>query len=128
MKRLFHPNELSEEVLFDRDHKEVPNTNPQQFIAKFTDFSDRKISPLIEEIVASDERIAWCAASDDTAYIATNIKKVSQPQGDDPVWKMANCRNHRYFHDLTGARVGKNQGLYCCKLIREIWGAGFSFL
>ena len=117
-------NELTEEDLFDREHELVPNTDPQQFIAKFTDFSDQKISPLIEEIVSSDERIAWCAATDNTAYIATNIKKVSQPQGDDPVWNMANCRNHRYFRDLTGTRVAKNQEPLLLQTYQRDMGGG----
>ena len=116
--------EISIEDLFDRTHQPVPNTDPQQYIAKFTDLSDQRLSPLIEDIVASDDRIAWCAATDDTAYIATNIKKVSQPQGDDPVWNMANCRNHRYFKDLTGSRVGKNKEPYFLQTYQRDMGGG----
>ncbi len=99
---------LSVSDLFDRDHKLVEGTDPAQHIAKFTAFFDQHISPLIEEIVASDERIAWCAAIDNTAYIPTNIKKVSQPQGDDPI-EQANSRNHRYFDDCISKRAAMNQ-------------------
>lgn len=117
-------NVLTEADLFDRDHQSVPNTDPEQFIAKFTEFCDTKVSPLIEEIVASDERIAWCAAIDDTAYIPTNIKKVSQPQGDDPVWNMANSRNHRYFNDLTGTRASVNQEPLLLQTYQRDMGGG----
>lgn len=117
-------NVLSEADLFDRDHESVPNTDPEQFIAKFTDFSDQNISPLIEEIVVSDDRIAWCAAIDDTAYIPTNIRKVSQPQGDDPIWNMANCRNHRYFADMTGSRAAQNQNPLLLQTYQRDMGGG----
>jgi len=116
--------ELTENDFFDRDHVAVPNTDPEQFIAKFTEFNDKQVSPLIEEIVASDVRIAWCAAIDDTAYIPTNIKKVSQPQGDDPVWNMANCRNHRYFNDLTGVRASENQEPLLLQTYQRDMGGG----
>lgn len=116
--------ELSESELFCRDHAEVPGSNPAQYIAKFTGFFDHHVQPIIEEIVASDERIAWCAAIDDTAYIPTNIKKVSQPQGDDPVWNMANCRNHRYFDDPTGSRAAKNMEPYLLQTYQRDMGGG----
>ena len=115
---------LSVSDLFDRDHKLVEGTDPAQHIAKFTAFFDQHISPLIEEIVASDERIAWCAAIDNTAYIPTNIKKVSQPQGDDPVWNMANSRNHRYFDDRTGKRAAMNQEPLLLQTYQRDMGGG----
>lgn len=116
--------DITEAALLDRNHEEVPNTNPKQYIAKFTDFFDKNIQGLIEEIVASDERIAWCAPIDDTAYIPTNIKKVSQPQGNDPVWNMANCRNHRYFDDPAGAKAAKNTAPYLLQTYQRDMGGG----
>ena len=115
---------LSMADLFDRDHKLVEGSDPAQHIAKFTAFFDQQLSPLIEEIVASDERIAWCAAIDNTAYIPTNIKKVSKPQSDDPVWNMANCRNHRYFDDRTGKRASVNQAPLLLQTYQRDMGGG----
>lgn len=116
--------EITEDDLFDRNHELVPGTDPEQFIAKFTELCDQRLSPMIEDIVASDDRIAWCAAIDDTAYIPTNIKKVSQPQGDDPVWNMANSRNHRYFNDLTGIRASANQEPLLLQTYQRDMGGG----
>lgn len=115
---------LTQQDIFDRDHEELPGTNPPQFIAKFTRFCDENVSPLIEEIVGSDERIAWCAAIDDTAYIPTNIKAVSLQQGDDPVWNMANCRNHRYFNDRTGSNAAVNKEPYLLQTYQRDMGGG----
>lgn len=116
--------QIRESELFDRNHQEVPGTDPMQHIAKFTSFFDNNLQDLIEEIVASDERIVWCAAIDDTAYIPSNIKKVSQPQGDDPVWNAANCRNHRYFDDPTGSRASRNTEPYLLQTYQRDMGGG----
>ncbi|MBD8891607.1 methyl-accepting chemotaxis protein [Roseibium litorale] len=100
--------ELSEADLFDRKHTLIQGSNPPQYLARFSKFNDTHVSPLIEEIVASDPRIAWCASIDDTAYVSTNTRAVSKPQGKDVAWNIANCRNHRYFDDRTGMRSAKN--------------------
>ncbi len=112
------------EDLFDRNHQEIAGSNPPQHLAKYSSFIDQNIQPLIEEIVASHEQIAWCAVIDDTAYISTNILAVSKPQGDDPIWNMANCRNHRYFPDRAAKRSGTNQEPLLLQTYRRDMGGG----
>jgi len=116
--------ELTEEELFDRNHSEVPGSNPPQHLAKFSKFNDTHVSPIIEDIVAGDERIAWCASIDDTAYISTNTKAVSKPQGEDIAWNIANCRNHRYFDDRTGMRAAKNRDPLLLQTYQRDMGGG----
>ncbi|POF30470.1 methyl-accepting chemotaxis protein [Roseibium marinum] len=116
--------ELTEEELFDRNHTEVPGSNPPQHLARFSRFNDAHVSPIIEEIVASDKRIAWCASIDDTAYISTNTKAVSKPQGKDVEWNIANCRNHRYFDDRTGLRAAKNRDPLLLQTYQRDMGRG----
>jgi methyl-accepting chemotaxis protein len=116
--------ELTEDDLFDRNHSEIPGSNPPQHLARFSKFNDTHVSPIIEEIVAGDERIAWCASIDDTAYISTNTKAVSKPQGDDVEWNIANCRNHRYFDDRTGLRAAKNRDPLLLQTYQRDMGGG----
>ena len=116
--------QVSMEDLFDRNHQEIAGSNPPQHLAKHSNFIDQNIQPLIEEIVASHEQIAWCAAIDDTAYISANILAVSKPQGDDPIWNMANCRNHRYFPDRAAKRSGANQEPLLLQTYRRDMGGG----
>ncbi len=115
---------ISEAELFDRNHEEVPGTDPVQHIAKFSKFVDQTFQDLIEDVVSTDERIKWCALIDDTAYISANILAVSKPQGSDPVWNTANCRNHRYFLDLTGRRSGMNQEPLLLQTYQRDMGGG----
>jgi len=110
--------------LFDRDHAEIAGTNPLQHLAKHSKFIDEHVQPVIEDVVAGDERIAWCAMIDDTAYITANILAVSKPQGDDPVWNMANCRNHRYFPDMAAKRAGQNTKPLLLQTYRRDMGGG----
>lgn len=94
--------------LFDRNYQEIPGSNPVQYMTKFTEFTDEVLPAIQEQFVQKDEHIVFCAAVDDKAYLPTHNKKFSQPQGDDPVWNAANCRNRRIFDDKTGARCGAN--------------------
>jgi len=110
--------------LFERNHDEIPGTNPLQHLAKHSKFIDAHIQPVIEEVVAGDDRIAWCAMIDDTAYITANILAVSKPQGDDPIWNMANCRNHRYFPDRAAKRAGQNKEPLLLQTYRRDMGGG----
>lgn len=116
--------ELTEEDLFDRNHTEIPGSNPPQYLARFSKFNDARVSPIIEEIVASDDRIAWCASIDDTGYVSTNTRAVSNPQGNDVEWNIANCRNHRYFDDRTGLRSGKNREPLLLQTYQRDMGGG----
>ncbi len=110
--------------LFDRNHEEIEGTNPQQYLARHSKFVDKYIQPVIEETVAAKDRIAWCATIDNTAYISANILAVSKPQGSDPVWNMANCRNHRYFADRTGMRASQSTEPLLLQTYRRDMGAG----
>lgn len=116
--------QVTMDELFDRDHQPIPNTNPPQHIAQYSGFIDEHIQPVIEEIIASHERIAWSAVVDETAYLSTNALAVSKPQGDDPVWNTANCRNHRYFPDRAAKRAGVNQEPLLLQTYRRDMGGG----
>ena len=115
---------LTLDDLFDRKHTEIEGSNPAQYLARFSEFNDAHVSPIIEEIVASDARIAWCASIDDTGYVSTNTRKVSQPQGKDIDWNIANCRNQRYFDDRTGLRSGRNQDPLLLQTYQRDMGGG----
>lgn len=116
--------QVSMNDLFDRDHDLIEGSNPAQHLAKYSSFIDSQIQPVIEEVVASHEKIAWCATIDDTAYITANILAVSKPQTDDPVWNMANCRNHRYFPDRAAKRAGANSEGFLLQTYRRDMGGG----
>jgi len=71
-----------------------------------------------------DCRITFCVAVDRNAYLPTHNRKYSQPQGKDPVWNNANCRNRRIFADRTGLRAGRNTEPFILQTYRRDMGGG----
>ncbi|MGC2857785.1 methyl-accepting chemotaxis protein [Novispirillum sp. DQ9] len=116
---------ISLEDLFDERYQPIPNTNPQQMMARFTDFTDRALPPIQEAILEENPKIAFCATFDRNAYLPTHNKKYSLPQRpNDPVWNAANARNRRIFDDPTGLGAAKNKDPFVLKTYKRDMGGG----
>ena len=81
--------------------------------------------PAVQEpVLAFDPRIAFCAAVDRNGYLPTHNRIYSRPQGDDPVWNAANCRNRRIFDDRTGLAAGRSTKPFLLQTYRRDMGGG----
>jgi methyl-accepting chemotaxis protein len=100
--------EITAEALFDRRYEKIAGTNPEQHMAAFVAFTDRVLPDIQEEMLARSNRVAYCVATDDHCYVPTHNRKVSRPQGADPVWNAANCRNRRFFANESVRRALRN--------------------
>lgn len=117
--------EIAMEALFDRQYRPIPGTDPVQMMARFTDFTDRILPAIQEPAVATDERIAFCAAVDENGYLPTHNRKFSEPQRPgDAVWNTANCRNRRIFNDRVGLAAGRNAEPFLLQTYRRDMGGG----
>ncbi len=116
--------EISAADLFDHDYRPVPGTEPQQLMARFTEFTDRVLPAIQEPLLALDPRVAFCAALDTNGYLPTHNLKFSQPQRADPVWNAANCRNRRLFNDRAGLAAGRNTAPFLLQTYRRDMGGG----
>jgi methyl-accepting chemotaxis protein len=116
--------EISVADLFDRDYKPLPDTNPRQLMARFTAFTDRVLPAIQEPLLALDPRVVFCIAVDNNGYLPTHNLKFSKPQGADPVWNAANCRNRRLFNDRTGLAAGRNTEPFLVQTYRRDMGGG----
>jgi methyl-accepting chemotaxis protein len=111
--------------LFDRQYHAIPGTDPLQYMAAFTDFTDQVLSSLQERAAESDERIAFCAAVDENGYLPTHNRKFSHPQRPgDVTWNTANCRNRRIFNDRVGLAAGRNKDPFLLQTYRRDMGGG----
>ncbi|MCB9949263.1 MAG: methyl-accepting chemotaxis protein, partial [Rhodospirillaceae bacterium] len=110
--------------LFDNDYREIPGTNPAQYLTRFTEFTDRVLPEIQEALLASDPRIMFCAAVDRNGYLPTHNRKFSQPQGGDVQWNTANCRNRRIFNDRVGLAAGRNRKPFLLQNYRRDMGDG----
>lgn len=116
--------EISEADLFTRTYQPIPGTDPQQVMSPFTRLTDRILPELLEAALGADPRIVFCAAVDTNGYLPTHNRKFSQPQGSDPVWNNANCRNRRVFDDRVGLAAGRNTEPFLVQTYRRDMGGG----
>ncbi len=120
--------EVTLDELFDEKYEPLSGTNPVQVMTKFTLLTDRYLPDIQEPVASSHPKIAFCAAIDRNGYIPTHNLKFSQPQGGDPVWNTANCRNRRIFDDRVGLAAGRNTKPFLLQLYRRDMGGGKSVM
>ncbi len=116
--------EISVEDLFDENYRVIEGSNPVQHLTRFTAFTDRVLPAIQEPFADRDPRIAFAISTDRNGYIPTHMLRVSKPQGPDPVWNAANCRNRRIFNDRTGLLCGQNTEPFVVQTYRRDMGGG----
>ena len=97
--------EISLADLMDENYREIPGTNPKQFMTRYVDFTDRVLPPIQDPLQSTDPRIVFCVAWARGGYLPTHNPNYRKPQGPDPVWNNANCRNRRLFEDRVVKKV-----------------------
>jgi methyl-accepting chemotaxis protein len=116
--------EISMKDLFDERYEPIRGSNPAQFMTRFVTLTDRLFTPVQESVLAWSECVTFCAAVDRNGFLPTHNLKYSKPQGANPVWNMANCRNRRLFQDRAGAAAGRNTRLFLVQTYRRDMGGG----
>ena len=67
--------------------------------------------------------IAFGVAVDRNGYVATHHLHCSKPQGADPVWNAANCRNRRFFNNAGELSAARNTSPYYLRsYVRDMGG------
>ncbi len=114
--------DIGEADLFDRDHKPIPGTNPQQYLARYTAFCERVLPPIQEPYLT--DKITLCFAIDDKGYAPTHNLKFAKPQGPDPDWNRGNCRNKSIFNDARLLEVIRSRKPFTLTAQRRDYGNG----
>lgn len=110
--------------LFDEDYRAVAGSDPAQCLTRFTALTDRLLPPVQEPMLKLAPEVVWCAAVDRNGYLPTHNEKFSRPQGADPVWNAANCRNRRIFDDRTGLAAARSTRRFLLQTYRRDMGGG----
>ncbi|WP_248633980.1 methyl-accepting chemotaxis protein [Novosphingobium nitrogenifigens] len=116
--------EIGIEDLFDDRYQPISGSNPAQFMARHTGFTDRVLPALQEPLLDLDRRVIFACVTDRNGYIATHNRRFSQPQTNDPVWNAANCRNRRVFSDRVGLAAARNLEPFLLQIYRRDMGGG----
>jgi methyl-accepting chemotaxis protein len=123
-ERALASGEISSEALFDKTYRPIPGSDPEQFTTGFLSLTDAMLPPILEAALDFDPRVAFCAAIDTNGYLPTHNKIFSHPQGPDPEWNTANCRNRRIFDDRVGLKAGRNSEAFLMQVYRRDMGGG----
>jgi methyl-accepting chemotaxis protein len=116
--------EISLEQLMDENYREIPGTDPKQYLTQYVEFTDRVLPAIQDPIQKSDSRIVFCVAWARGGYLPTHNPNYRQPQGKDPVWNNANCRNRRLFNDRAVKKVAANTRPFLLQTYRRDMGGG----
>lgn len=115
---------ISEDDLFDERYRPIAGSDPQQFMLKNVALAERCFPEVQERMLSALEGVVFCVAVDRNGYIPMHNRAYSKPQGGDPVWNTANCRNRRIFKDRTGIAAAKNTKPFLLQTYRRDMGGG----
>jgi methyl-accepting chemotaxis protein len=116
--------ELTEGQLFDERYREIPGTNPKQYLTEYVRFTDRLLPAIQDPLQSADSRIVFCVAWAKGGYLPTHNPNYMKPQGSDPVWNAANCRNRRVYNDRAVKKVAHNTKRFLLQTYRRNMGGG----
>ena len=116
--------EITLDQLMDENYREIFGTNPKQFMTDYVEFTDRVLPQIQDPIQKSDPRIVFCVAWAKGGYLPTHNPNYRLPQGNDPVWNNANCRNRRLFNDRAVRKVAANTKPFLLQTYRRDMGGG----
>jgi len=116
--------EITLDQLMDEKYREIPGTDPKQYMTNYVEFTDRILPAIQDPIQKSDPRIVFCVAWAKGGYLPTHNPNYRHPQGKDPVWNNANCRNRRLFNDRAVKKVAANTRPFLLQTYRRDMGGG----
>ena len=110
--------------LMDEKYREIPGPDPKQYLTDYVALTDRILPPIQDPIQKVDPRIVFCVAWAKGGYLPTHNPNYRLPQGPDPVWNNANCRNRRLFDDRAVRKVAANTKPFLLQTYRRDMGGG----
>lgn len=116
--------EIGLEQLMDEKYREIAGTDPKQYLTDYVAFTDRVLPPIQDPVQKSDPRIVFCVAWARGGYLPTHNPDYRLPQGSDPVWNNAHCRNRRLFNDRAVQKVAANTKPFLLQTYRRDMGGG----
>jgi len=101
--------ESFEAQLFDERYREIPGTNPKQYMTEYVRFTDRLLPPIQDPLQSTDpaHRLLCRLGEGRLPAYAQPPTTVSR-RVNDPVWNAAHCRNRRVYNDRAVKKVALN--------------------
>ena len=116
--------EITRQQLFDENYREISGTDPKQYLTDYVELTDRILPPIQDPVQLIDPRVVFCVAWTKGGFLPTHNPNYCHPQGTDPVWNAANCRNRRLFTDRAVEKVAANTKPFLLQTYRREMGGG----
>ena len=116
--------EITVDQLMDEKYREMAGTDPKQYLTDYVALTDRILPAIQDPFQKYDPRIVFCVAWAKGGYLPTHNPNYRHPQGADPVWNNANCRNRRLFSDRAVKKVAANTRPFLLQTYRRDMGGG----
>lgn len=124
LERAIQSGELGYNDIFDQNYTPIPNTNPEEFMARYTEWADSVFPSIQEPLLASDSRILFCAAVDTNGYLPRNNNKLAHAARDDPEWNEINRRQRRFFANEVTLAAARNTKPILVQTVRRLMEDG----
>ena len=116
--------EITEQQFFDQTYREIEGSNPTQYLSAYVELTDRILPPIQDPVQKMDSRVMFSVSFARDGYLPTHNPNYRHPQGDDPVWNAANCRNRRIFKDRAVEKAAASTAPFLLQTYRRDMGNG----
>ncbi|WP_035587009.1 methyl-accepting chemotaxis protein [Hippea jasoniae] len=99
---------ISSADIWDRNYRPIPNTNPQKYETRFTDFVKKYIQPIEDKYLAKNSKFKYFLLVDDNGYAAAHNSIYDKPLTGDYEKDLIGNRSKRKFDDPVGLACAKN--------------------
>ncbi len=99
---------ISSSDIWDRNYVPVPNTNPQKYKTRFTDFFKKYIQPIEDKYLAMNPKFKFFIAVDNNGYAPAHNSIYDKPLTGDYEKDLVGNRSMRIFNDPTGIKAARN--------------------
>jgi methyl-accepting chemotaxis protein len=123
-ERAVDNGEITLDQLFDENYREIPDTDPKQYLTDYVHFTDRVLPAIQDPVQTMDSRVVFSVAWAKGGYLPTHNPNYRQPQGRDPIWNAMHCRNRRLFRDRAVEKVAASTAPFLLQTYRRDMGGG----
>ncbi len=99
---------ISSADIWDRNYVPMPNTNPQKYKTKFTDFAKKYIQPIEDKYLGMNPKFKFSALVDNNDYLPSHNSIYDKPLTGDYEKDLVGNRSMRIFNDPVGLKAAKN--------------------
>ncbi len=99
---------ISSADIWDRNYVPIPNTNPQKYETRFTDFIKKYIQPIEDKYLAKNNKFKYFLLVDNNGYAAAHNSIYDKPLTGDYEKDLIGNRSKRKFDDPVGIKCARN--------------------